>query len=222
MRHILRFLTRVLFKLIARIQITGYENLPTSHNFIIASNHLGLVDAMLVYYVLDRWDLCVMVGEKWKEKALFRFIGQHLNFVFIDRFNPDLKALREIIGRMKKGQVLVIAPEGTRSLTGALIEGKPGVSYLAAKLGYPIIPVALTGTPDKVLLGHLKHFQRAPITITAGKTFTLAPLPVESQGRDEALQDYTDEIMCRIAILLPEKYRGVYADHPKLKELLGN
>jgi 1-acyl-sn-glycerol-3-phosphate acyltransferase len=222
MPHILRFLTRVLFKLIARIQITGYENLPTSHNFIIASNHLGLVDAMLVYYVLDRWDLCVMVGEKWKEKALFRFIGQHLNFVFIDRFNPDLKALREVIGRMKKGQVLVIAPEGTRSLTGALIEGKPGVSYLAAKLGYPIIPVALTGTPDKVLLGHLKHFRRAPVTITAGKTFTLAPLPVESQGRDEALQDYTDEIMCRIAILLPEKYRGVYADHPKLKELLGN
>ncbi len=220
MPHILRFLTRVLFKLIARIQITGYENLPTSHNFIIASNHLGLVDAMLVYYALDRWDLCVMVGEKWKEKAFLRFLGKYLNFVFIDRFNPDLKALREIIGRMKKGQVLVIAPEGTRSLTGALIEGKPGGSFLAAKLGYPIIPVALTGTPDKVILDHLKHFRRAPVTITAGKAFNLAPLPFESQGRDEALKDYTDEIMCHIAILLPEKYRGVYAENSKLKELL--
>ena len=57
-----------------------------------------------------------------------------------------------------------------------------------------------------------------PITLTAGPAFTLPPLPREN--RDEVLKQYTDEIMCRIAALLPEQYRGVYADHPRLKELL--
>jgi 1-acyl-sn-glycerol-3-phosphate acyltransferase len=99
-----------------------------------------------------------------------------------------------------------------------LIEAKPGVSYLATKLNRPILPVALTGTEDEALFGNLKRFRRAHITITAGPAFTLPPLPREN--RDEALKRDTDEIMCRIAAILPEKYRGFYAEHPRLKELL--
>jgi 1-acyl-sn-glycerol-3-phosphate acyltransferase len=118
---------------------------------------------------------------------------------------------------MEQDNILVIAPEGTRSRTGALIEAKPGVSYLATKLNRPIVPVALTGTEDKALFGNLKRLRRAHITVTAGPAFTLPPLP--RQNRDEALQRYTDEIMCHIAALLPERYRGVYANHPRLKEL---
>jgi 1-acyl-sn-glycerol-3-phosphate acyltransferase len=119
---------------------------------------------------------------------------------------------------MEKNNILVIAPEGTRSRAGALIEAKPGVSYLAAKLNRPIVPVAITGTEDEVVLANLKKLRRGHITVTAGPAFTLPPLPREN--RDEALKRYTDEIMCRIAALLPEKYRGVYADHPRLQELL--
>jgi 1-acyl-sn-glycerol-3-phosphate acyltransferase len=121
---------------------------------------------------------------------------------------------------MRAGQVLVIAPEGTRSRTGGLIEGKPGVSYLAAKLGYPIVPTAVTGTPDRVILDHLRRFKRAPVSLTGGPSFRLPPLPVN--GREEILKEYTDEIMCRIAVLLPENLRGVYAGHPRLKELLSS
>ena len=81
-----------------------------------------------------------------------------------------------------------------------------------------IVPVGITGTEDEALLGNLKKLRRGYITVTAGPIFTLPPLPREN--RDEALKLYTDEIMCHIAALLPEKYRGVYANHPKLKELL--
>ena len=119
---------------------------------------------------------------------------------------------------MKEDNILVIAPEGTRSRVGSLIEAKPGVSFLATKLNRPIIPVALTGTEDKVLFGNLKRLKRTHMTVTAGPAFTLPPLPKE--GRDEALKQYTGEIMCHIAALLPEKYRGAYAEHPRLKELL--
>jgi 1-acyl-sn-glycerol-3-phosphate acyltransferase len=99
-----------------------------------------------------------------------------------------------------------------------LIEAKPGVSYLASRLGSPIVPVALTGTEDKNVFGNLKRLRRSHFTVKAGPAFTLPPLPREN--RDEALRQYTDEIMCHIAALLPERYRGFYADHPRLKELL--
>jgi 1-acyl-sn-glycerol-3-phosphate acyltransferase len=160
----------------------------------------------------------VMIGEKWEKVAIFRWLGRYFNFIFIDRFNPDIKTLRKVIKLMEEDNILVIAPEGTRSRVGSLIEAKPGVSYLATKLNRPIVPVALAGTEDEVLFRNLKRLKRTYITITAGPAFTLSPLPKEN--RDEALKQYTDKIMCHIAALLPEKYRGFYAEHPRLKELL--
>ena len=218
MRYILRSLIRLIFNLVAHMETSGYEYIPKEGNFVIATNHLGIIDAPMAFYALDRWDLFVLVGEKWEQNHFFRWLGRYFNFVFIDRFNPDIKALRKVMALMDEGKNLVIAPEGTRSRVGSLIEGKPGVSYLAARLGRPILPVAITGTEDKVIFGNLKRLKRSHITLTGGPTFTLPPLP--KKNREEVLQEYTDEIMCRIAALLPEKYWGVYKDHPRLKELL--
>ena len=220
MKYIIRGLIRFIFNLIAHIEVRGYENLPKGTSFVIATNHLGIVDVPIAFYALDRWDMFVVIGEKWRDVGLFRWVGKYFNFIFIDRFNPDIKALRKIISLMEKNNILVIAPEGTRSRTGALIEAKPGVSYLATKLQRPIVPVGITGTEDKNLFGNLKKLRRSHVTVTAGPAFTLPPLSREN--RDEALKSYTDEIMCHIAALLPERYRGVYAGHPRLKELLQN
>lgn len=218
MKYIIRWLIRRIFNLIARLEVSGYEHLPKEGSFVIATNHLGMVDVPLAFYALDRWDMFVMIADKWANVGLFRWVGKYFNFLFIDRFNSDIKALRKVISLMKANNILVIAPEGTRSRVGSLIEAKPGVSYLASKLNRPIVPVAIVGTEDRILFANLKKLRRSRFTITAGPAFTLPPLPREN--RDEALKQYTDEIMCHIAALLPEKYRGVYADHPRLKELL--
>jgi 1-acyl-sn-glycerol-3-phosphate acyltransferase len=218
MRDFLRWLVRFVINLIARVDVRGYENVPQAGNFVIASNHIGILDAALLFYALDGWNVFIPVAEKWELNPFLKWLGKYFNFVFIDRFNPDIKALRKIITLMEQGNNMVIAPEGTRSRVGSMIEGRPGVSYLASKLGRPIIPVALAGTEDKVIFGNLKRLRRSHITITAGAAFSLPPLPREN--RDQALKQFTDEIMCRIAAMLPEKYRGVYADHPRLRELL--
>jgi 1-acyl-sn-glycerol-3-phosphate acyltransferase len=218
MRDFLRWLLRRLLDLIARVDVRGLENLPEHGAFIIATNHLGFLDASMLYYAIDRWDVFIPVAEKWEKSVFLRWLGKHLNFVFIDRFNPDLKAMRKILGLMERGDILVIAPEGTRSRVGSMIEGKPGVSYLAAKLRRPIVPVGLAGTEDRVVLGNLRTLRRSAIVVNAGKAFSLRPLP--SKDRDAALRQDTDEIMCQIAALIPEKNRGVYAAHPRLKELL--
>ena len=213
-RAVIRFLVWLLIDL----EVVGRENVPPSGNFVIAANHLGLVDALMPFVIVERNTLVVLVGEKWEKVGILRWLGKHLNFIFVDRFNPDLKAIRAVLARMKKGEVLVITPEGTRSKVGYLIEGRPGVSYLAAKVGVPILPAAITGSFDPVFFGQLKRLKRPPVRVNIGPSFTLPP--TQHQDRQAVLQRDTDEIMCRIAALMPPEYRGFYADHPRLKELL--
>jgi 1-acyl-sn-glycerol-3-phosphate acyltransferase len=218
-----RSIIRILLRLLTHIEVHGKDNIPASGsagNFIIASNHLGLVDAFLPFHILDHNNLVLLVGEKWEKMAIMRWLGRLLNFIFVDRFNPDIKAIRAVINRMKNGEVLVITPEGTRSKVGHLIEGKPGVSYLAAKMGYPLVPVGISGTFDETFFSQLKRLRRPHIVIHIGSMFSLPPLPAESQGREEALKNDTEEIMCRIAAQLPVENRGFYAQHTRLTELL--
>jgi 1-acyl-sn-glycerol-3-phosphate acyltransferase len=126
--------------------------------------------------------------------------------------------MRDMMNRMNEGQTLVIAPEGTRARDEKMAQGKPGVAYLASKMRWRILPVAIIGTEDRLLKQNLLHLRRTPVRLVAGEAFLLPPFPKEN--RDEVLQGYTDEIMCRIALMLPEKNRGYYADHPRLKELM--
>jgi 1-acyl-sn-glycerol-3-phosphate acyltransferase len=216
--RILRFLLRVLLRVIARFEIRGKENVPLTGGMVLAANHIGILDIVMVYFAIDRTDLFIPVAEKWEKIGWIKWLGKHLNFLFVDRYNPDLKAMRKMIALMQEGKCLVIAPEGTRSRTGALIEGKPGVTYLAARSGFPVVPVAITGTEDEKLIANVKRFKKSFVTLTGGKPFVIPPLP--NKDREFALQKYTDEIMCQIAALLPERYRGVYAEHPRLRELL--
>lgn len=184
---------------------------------MIATNHLGRLDVALLFYALEG-DFILPVAEKYEHHWLYGPIGDAMGAIWLDRFNADVGSVREILARMKAGGILVIAPEGTRSRTEAMAEGKPGVAYLAMKAGLPIMPVALAGTEDRLVMERLMHFKKSEIKVIVGPTFTLPP--VKGKQRDAALKEYTDEIMCRIGALLPEKYRGVYADHPRLKELL--
>lgn len=218
MKRFIVFLIRLIINLIAKVEKRGYENLPHKGGFVIAVNHLGFLDAPMAYYALDNWNLFIPVAEKWAEIPILRWLGKPLNAIFVDRFNPDLKAMREMIKRMEEGQTLVIAPEGTRARDEKMAQGKPGVAYLASKMGWVILPVAISGTEDRLIIGNLKRLRRSTIRLTAGKPFKLPPFPKEN--REEVLQEYTDEIMCHIAALLPEHNRGYYTDHPRLKELL--
>lgn len=220
MKKFLRWLIRTIVRILAKVEATGYENLPEKGGFVIAVNHLGILDAPMAYYALDNWNLFIPVAEKWEENPALRWLGKHLNFIFIDRFKPDLKAMREIMKRMEEEQTLIIAPEGTRARDEKMAQGKPGVAYLASKMGWQIVPVAISGTEDRILFGNLKRLRRTQIRLTAGKSFMLPPFPKEN--REETLQEYTDEIMCRIAVMLPEKNRGYYAEHPRLKELMNS
>ncbi len=213
------WIIKLIVHLTAHVQVINYDYVKIPEGFIIVSNHLGRLDVAFVYYFMrNRKNVTVMVAEKYKESAFFRWIVKALDAVWVDRFNADLVAMRECLNRLKKGSVLVMAPEGTRSPNGALIEARSGASYLAAKAGAQIVPVAVTGTEDHVVFHNLKRLRRANVIIRVGQPFRLPPVP--HQDREAVLQQYTEEIMCRIAANLPPAYRGFYADHPRLQALI--
>lgn len=212
-----RLLINIIIELVCDINIIGIENIPKTGGYIIASNHLGRLDVLLVYKIMQRKDIIMAVAEKYQKYWFFRLAAKALDAIFIDRFNVDFRTMRKIIKRLQTGEILVIAPEGTRSKAESLQEGKPGAAYLAEKAKLPVIPVGLVGTEDRVVKANIKKLKRSRVSVTVGEPFFLQPSP--KQNRVENLKNATDDIMVRIALLLPKKYWGVYATHPRLVDL---
>ncbi len=218
--RIARFLLNIVISLTASLEVHGIEHMQGLQSYILASNHIGRLDAILIYRFSNRRDIIMLVAEKYRQSPLARWFVRQLDGIFVDRFNADFTVLRQVLNRLKKGGVLVLAPEGTRSPNAQLQEAWPGASFLAAKAGVPVLPVGLAGSEDVLFFHNLKRLRRTKVIVRAGAPFTLPP--IDGQAREAGLKKNTDEIMCQIAALLPPPYRGVYADHPRLKELLGD
>jgi 1-acyl-sn-glycerol-3-phosphate acyltransferase len=217
-RHFLHAVANLLFKVLARVEVVGLENLPSQGGCIVASNHLSRIDPPLVFALGERQDMTALVADKYKRNLFIRPLIVGVGGIWINREEADVHALREARQFLRDGGVLGIAPEGTRSRTGALIQAKTGTAYLADKAGVPVVPAAIYGSESAIR--QLFHLRRPAIHIEFGKPFMLEP--VSRSNRDTDLQRNTDEIMCRIAAMLPERYWGVYAGHARLKELLNS
>jgi 1-acyl-sn-glycerol-3-phosphate acyltransferase len=218
LRKFLHSLVRFLFGTLAHLRVEGLENIPLKGGCILASNHLSRLDPPLVFAIVDREDVTALVADKYQKNPFFHLLIKSVNGIWLNREQADFQALRVARDFLQGGGVLGIAPEGTRSKTGGLIPAKTGVAFLAAKAGVPIVPVAIWGTESAIR--RLLSFRRPTIRVRFGKPFTLPSLA--RQDRNRSLQQNTDEIMERIAALLPPAYRGVYAEHPRLQELLSS
>jgi 1-acyl-sn-glycerol-3-phosphate acyltransferase len=170
----------------------------------------------LAFGLIERDDVTGIAADNYKRNLLIGPVVTIINGIWIDRDEADFHAIREARKYLLAGWILGIAPEGTRSNTGALIPAKTGVAYLADKAMVPIIPAALYGTENAIR--QLFRLRRPRICIQYGKSFLLPK--IKRASRTEDLEHNTDEIMCQIAAMLPPSYRGAYADHPRLHELL--
>lgn len=216
--RLVRFLNRLFLSVIIDLDFENLEKVPDSGAFIATGNHLGVLDPLIVYSVLNRDDIIMLTAEYHSQYAYRRLLAKIVGAIFVDRYHADFAVLRQVLERLNAGEALIIAPEGTRSKTGGLLPGQPGSAYLAAKTGLPVLPVGVIGTEDSLIISNLKHLRRTPVKLFIGDSYTLPPYP--RQDRTAAIQSYTEEIMCRMAALLPAEYRGVYADHPRTQELI--
>lgn len=212
----LRRLVKWFMKIFTDTEFKGIENIPDTGGILIATNHLSRMDILVVFMIPNRPEMTALVTTKYLKYPLIRWFIITAKGIWLDRDTADFSAFRTAVAALEQGKAVGIAPEGTRSKSGQLLEGKPGTILLAVRANVPIIPVAITGT-----IGAFKRLlllQKPHITAEFGPVI---PAPVLERGnRDEQLQKLTDEMMCRIAVMLPESYRGFYANHPRLKELL--
>jgi 1-acyl-sn-glycerol-3-phosphate acyltransferase len=206
----------VIFFLLTRVRVIGKENIPVQGGYIAAANHLSIIEVPLVYCLIDRYDVTGLVAKKHYKNPFFRWLVNALGGIWLNRDEIDTRALRAARDHVKSGGVLGIAPEGTRSDTGALLQAKTGVAFLADQAEALILPVAVSGTwqisPEVLTL------RRPVIKVNFGEPFNLPA--IDRSSRDVDLKRNTDEIMCRLAALLPPENRGVYAEHPRVQELI--
>jgi len=209
---------RTLVKTLTKFSVENQERLPKEGGVLITTNHLSRLDTPILLAITDRDDLVAIVAKKYKEKPFFKWVLEKVaSMIWMDRTKTDFSAMREAIEHLRRGAMMGIAPEGTRSREEkGLIEGKPGAALMVSRTSVPIVPVGIIGSEK--INQHFLRLRRPPVTIRVGEPYSLPEM--DQDDRQDWLSRNTDEIMCRIAALLPSEYRGFYADHPRLKELL--
>jgi 1-acyl-sn-glycerol-3-phosphate acyltransferase len=214
-RSTLQRLVRFLMKILTDTRYEGMEHVPVDGALIITTNHMSRIDIPVLFQIPPRPDITALVADNYKNAFFIGWFTRTAKAIYIDRTKADFSAFRDAFEALKDGRALGISPEGTRSRVAALAQAKPGTVMLAAKAGVPVVPVGITGTESAIR--NWMHLRRAHIIARFGPPLIIPSIPRE--GREEFMQKYTDEIMCRIAALLPEGYRGYYKGFPRVKEL---
>ncbi|MBL7063017.1 MAG: 1-acyl-sn-glycerol-3-phosphate acyltransferase [Anaerolineae bacterium] len=203
--RVLRAVVNVLLGLISRREYVGLENIPAEPPYILVTNHLAAFDSPLLMAVCPH-TIRAFAAAKHRRNPIYAPILAIVGSIWVRRGEVDRKALREALDVLKRGEVLGMAPEGTRARgTYALQKGKTGAAYLATRADVPIVPVGLTGTEQ--IKHNLPRLRRTRVRVVVGKPFRL---PESGRVRSQKLREYTDLIMHHIAELLPEEYRGEY------------
>jgi 1-acyl-sn-glycerol-3-phosphate acyltransferase len=200
-----RGLFNLLIIVLTKRTVEGLENFPRKGPALVVFNHLGDTDGPLLISTLPASLDALGKIELYDFPALGK-IMEWYGTIWLHRGLPDRRAIKAALDGFAEGRFILIAPEGRMSLIGGLEEGQYGAAFLAIKANVPIVPVALTGTDNAHVYGHLKRLRRAPVTLRVGKAFLLS----QQANRREMLREGTRQIMEALAELLPEDYRGSY------------
>jgi len=203
-----RFIICIILFLTSRVHLRGRYNIPRHGPYIIAANHLSWLDIPMVPAYVPGKVVYMAKEESFRSKVgwLVRFLGAFP----VKRGEGDRQAIRTANELLKKEKVLAIFPEGTRSKTRTMAKGHAGLGMIALRSGVPVLPVAIWGSEDA-----LKKFG-AQVTICYGEPVVFKPKGAKITR--EEIEAATEEVMRRIAAMLPERYRGVYGDAEKTKE----
>lgn len=221
MKSIFRWFMNTLIRLgtdvLCRIDKNDISKIPAHGPFILVTNHINSLEVPLLFVHLQpRKMLGLAKIETWDNKFM-GWLFDLWDAIPIRRGALDLAAFRACLGVLKEGNILAIAPEGTRSYDGRLQCGQPGTTLIALHAGVPILPVAHWG--GEAFSSNLKKIKRTDFHFRVGNPFYLDAHGEKVNGRVRQLM--VDEIMTQIALLMPDIYRGKYADcDPPLQKYL--
>ena len=208
-RRFLRFLLRRLgVPLLLKLEsVEGLENIPAQGAGILMMNHIAFVDSIVILHCMPR-NIVPMGKIEAFNYPVIGLLPRLWYSIPVHREEVDRKAIRMALDVLQAGEIILLAPEATRS--SQLHQGKEGIAYLASKSGAPIIPVAIEGTPGFPALRYTPRWRGPGVHIKFGKPSRYSP-DIQRPGRDQ-LRQMTDEAMYVLSAMLPEARRGAYAD----------
>jgi len=210
-QYLLSRFGRLVYSLFARPVVEGIENVPPVGPYIIVFNHLSIFEPP---FVLTHWpSLTVPLGaaEVWKEKDK-TLLAHMWGGIPIDRDNYHREPLNQVVAALRAGYPVVMAPEGRISRVPGLRRGKLGLALVLEQFNVPVVPVGVVGSTSDFLIQAIK-FKRPEIKMVIGKPFSIVFPQIVAGNRKQAYQRVVDEVMAHIALILPEAYRGEYANY---------
>jgi 1-acyl-sn-glycerol-3-phosphate acyltransferase len=209
-RPITKSVFRLIFHILARVKVLGRENIPHGKPYVVAMNHVSIFDPPLIAaFWPEQLEIigAADVFDKPGQGQVLKLYG----VIPVHRGDYDRVLLTKIIHIIKSGLPLLIAPEGGRSHMPAMRRAKSGVAYIVEQTNVPVMPVGLVGTTED-FWQRAKHGERPTLEMRIGKPVTLPEITAKGNERHEARQRNADLVMRHLAGLLPEAYRGVYAE----------
>lgn len=209
-RPALKAVFRGIFHILAKIKIIGKENIPYGKPYVAAMNHVSIFDPPFAgafwpepLEIIGAAD----VFDKPGQGQILRAYG----VIPVHRGDYDRVLLTKIIHIIKSGLPLLIAPEGGRSHTPPMRRAKSGIAYIVEQTGVPVVPVGLVGTTED-FWQRAKRGDRPNLEMRIGKPILLPEIKAKGTERHEIRQKHADLVMRYLAGLLPQEYRGVYAE----------
>jgi len=215
-RPFIRVILGLLFHILAQVKVTGKENVPLGKPYIVAINHVSLFDPPIAGVFWPEQLEAMGAVDVWSRPGQ-GILARMWGGIQVHRGEYDRAMFELVLTVLRSGYPLLIAPEGGRSHAPGLRTAKPGIAYLAEQSGLPIIPVGIVGTTDDFLHNALRG-KRPLVEMHIGKPIQLPLIENKGVERREARQRNADLVMGQIAGLIPENYRGVYADSAILPE----
>ncbi len=199
-RAIIRFLFATFARYYFSYTIEGAENIPDRGPYILVVNHASALDAAFIGILPLKGEARFLAKREAFDEPLVGPFMQAVGAFPVDRDTLDASAARIMLEILKEGQILGLAPEGTRTRTGKIQEFKPGFVKLAWLARVPILPIAIVGSYG-ILPTPYKIPRRAHIIIRVGQLFELK----EYYGKrlnDDEMQQISNRVREKIIELL--------------------
>lgn len=201
---LLKFLLSPLVKLIWIKRVNGLENIPKKGPVIIAANHSSYFDFICFIAVCPR-KIYYLAAEKFYKSRFWRPLVKLTGQIKVERQTGDkTEAIEKADSILKRGDILGIYPEGTRSADGEIHKPFIGVAKFALKNKVLVVPIGIKGTFK--ILPRQKRFPRFKkiAEINIGRPMNFSQYFGQEENK-EVLNEITNEIMAEIANLSDKK-----------------